>query len=219
MAPEVVDAFIGETEAVAYDKRCDLWSLGVITYILLCGYPPFYGKCGKDCGWERGDNCSACQDLLFQSIQEGYYEFPDPEWTNISVEAKNLISSLLVKNASARISAEEVLQHPWLQYASETAELTTPAVIKKNNSARELSQFAESAMAVNRVVHQHFSMNLDYLERPNVYPDDNKSMYKGSRIFGLSPPSESNLLQRRHKGRSCQFLLPSPVPAISSPSG
>lgn len=66
MAPEVVEAFVGE--ANSYDKRCDLWSLGVIMYILLCGYPPFYGNCGMDCGWERGDNCNSCQvrrNLLF----------------------------------------------------------------------------------------------------------------------------------------------------------
>jgi MAP kinase interacting serine/threonine kinase len=59
MAPEVVEAFVGES--TSYDKRCDLWSLGVIMYILLCGYPPFYGSCGSDCGWERGENCEACQ--------------------------------------------------------------------------------------------------------------------------------------------------------------
>ena len=59
MAPEVVEAFIGDSNS--YDKRCDLWSLGVIMYILLCGYPPFYGSCGSDCGWERGENCEACQ--------------------------------------------------------------------------------------------------------------------------------------------------------------
>ncbi|XP_064210691.1 MAP kinase-interacting serine/threonine-protein kinase 1 isoform X1 [Tribolium castaneum] len=219
MAPEVVEAFIGESDSVAYDKRCDLWSLGVITYILLCGYPPFYGKCGRDCGWERGDNCNACQDLLFHSIQEGRYDFPEAEWGNISDEAKDLISSLLVKNASERIRAEEVLQHPWLKCASESATLTTPAIIKKNNSARELSQFAESAMAVNRVVQQHFSMKLDYLERPNVYPIDEKAAPYHAKVFGLSPPSESNLMQRRIKGRSCQFLLPTPAPAIPSPSG
>lgn len=229
MAPEVVEAFIGESETSSYDKRCDLWSLGVITYILLCGYPPFYGKCGRDCGWERGDNCNACQQLLFHSIQEGRYEFPDAEWGNISSEAKELISSLLVKNASERISATKVLQHPWLRCASDAAPLTTPAVIKKNNSARELSQFAESAMAVNRVVQQHFSMNLDYLERPNVYPADkktnnNNTTANNSTIFGLSPPSESNLMQRRRvvkQGRSCQFLkMPTTAPpAIPSPSG
>ncbi|CAG9828949.1 unnamed protein product [Diabrotica balteata] len=217
MAPEVVEAFIGESETTSYDKRCDLWSLGVIMYILLCGYPPFYGKCGRDCGWERGDNCNACQELLFQSIQEGRYDFPEPEWTTISDEARDLISCLLVKNASERISAEKVLQHAWLQCASDTAALTTPAVIKKNNSALELSQFAESAMAVNRVVQQHFSMKLDYLERPNVYPP--MKTCASAKMFGLSPPSESNLMRRRIKGGSCQFLVPAPTPAIPSPSG
>lgn len=69
MAPEVVDLFVGE--ANFYDKRCDLWSLGVIAYILLCGYPPFSGNCQQDCGWNRGENCRQCQELLFESIQDG----------------------------------------------------------------------------------------------------------------------------------------------------
>lgn len=69
MAPEVVTLFEGE--ANYYDKRCDLWSLGVIAYILLCGYPPFSGNCEEDCGWNRGENCTNCQKLLFESIQEG----------------------------------------------------------------------------------------------------------------------------------------------------
>ncbi|CAG9819242.1 unnamed protein product [Phaedon cochleariae] len=224
MAPEVVEAFIGDSETTAYDKRCDLWSLGVIMYILLCGYPPFYGKCGRDCGWERGDNCSACQELLFQSIQEGRYDFPYAEWRNISDEAKELISSLLVKNARQRISAQKVLEHPWLECASDTP-LTTPEVIKKNDSALDLSQFAESAMAVNRVVQQHFSMKLDYLERPNVYPSaakdgGDRGRHSSGRLFGLSPPGESDLMRRRVKaGSCCQFLMTAPAPAIPSPSG
>ncbi len=54
MAPEVVDAFVGD--ALKYDKRCDMWSLGVIIYIMLCGYPPFYGECWRDnCGWDQGN--------------------------------------------------------------------------------------------------------------------------------------------------------------------
>lgn len=110
-----------------------------------------------------------------------------------------------------------LLQHPWLQSASEKAALTTPAVIKKNNSARELSQFAESAMAVNRVVQQHFSMKLDYLE---VYPDQQERSPYSGRVYGLSPPSESDLMRRRLKGRSCQFLVPGQAaPAITSLSG
>lgn len=227
MAPEVVEAFVGESETTTYDKRCDLWSLGVIMYILLCGYPPFTGKCGRDCGWERGDSCNACQELLFQNIQEGHFDFPESDWHSISEEAKDLILSLLVKRASERLSAERVLKHPWLLVASDTKQLITPNIIRKNNSARELSTFAESAMAVNRVVQQHFCMNLDYLERPNCYKiNNNMNSSKRSTVdeeekcvFGLSPPSESNLMQRRIKGRSLQFFLPNTAPAIPSPSG
>ncbi|XP_055698599.1 MAP kinase-interacting serine/threonine-protein kinase 1 [Phlebotomus papatasi] len=181
MAPEVVDLFVGE--ANHYDKRCDLWSLGVIAYILLCGYPPFSGNCEQDCGWNRGENCRTCQELLFESIQDGRFGFPEPEWDGVSDEAKDLIKGLLVKEAPKRLSAEAVLQHPWIRMADEEdtidgvvreqrrRALKTPGIIRRNQSARELSQFAESAMAVKRVILQHFSMRYDYMtkERPNIY--------------------------------------------------
>lgn len=160
MAPEVVDAFLGE--ANFYDKRCDLWSLGVIMYILLFGCPPFTGKCGMNCGWERGENCTACQKLLFVSIQEGKYDFPND--TQISNEAKQLIGSLLLKEPSRRLSADAILKHPWFQLAKTNLNiLETPDLIKRNNAAKELSQFAESCMAVKRVVLQHFSLGCDYM--------------------------------------------------------
>ena len=62
MAPEVVDVW--QDQAWSYDKRCDVWSLGIILFMLLCGYPPFYGQCGNDCGWERGEACQTCQVRL-----------------------------------------------------------------------------------------------------------------------------------------------------------
>lgn len=155
MAPELVDALKGD--ATSYDKRCDLWSLGVIIYILLCGYPPFYGCCGSDCGWERGEFCESCQDQLFVSIQDGLYDFPEREWSRVSDEAKDLIRHLLVKDASQRYTAEMVLNHPWVKYGGPrwTNFLETPSVMRRNNSAKDLATFAENANYVKRLVLQH----------------------------------------------------------------
>jgi len=188
MAPEIVEAFIEDTEDdFKYDKRCDLWSLGVMMYILLSGHPPFSGSCGEKCGWAEGGECQYCQLNLFYNIQKGKFQFQEKEWENISSEAKDLISKLLVKNAKQRLSASDVLNHPWLKNKN-TIELTTPAKLRRNNSAHELSLFAESAAAVNRVVLQHMSHD--------TWPTVENIGDEGS-ILGLSPPGESILMQRR----------------------
>jgi len=188
MAPEIVEAFIEDTEEdFKYDKRCDLWSLGVMMYILLSGYPPFSGSCGQQCAWAQGGQCDQCQMNLFTNIQMGKFEFHPKEWTNISPQAKDLIQKLLVKDAKKRLSARDVLNHEWLRNNYNTASLSTPAKIRKDNSARQLSLFAESAAAVNRVVLQHMSVNIRY--------EDNT--IQETPVVGLSPPAESMMMQRR----------------------
>mgnify|MGYP003573967884 CR=1 FL=1 len=160
MAPEVVNVW--QDQAWSYDKRCDLWSLGIILYILLCGYPPFYGHCGRDCGWEQGEVCKECQDQLFECIQDGEYEFINEDWSKISEEAKDLICHLLVKDPYQRYSAQQVLEHPWVSMDSPMAPLATPRILQRNNSIKELDNFAENANAMNRMILRHLSISEAY---------------------------------------------------------
>jgi len=92
VAPEVLTA-------TGYDKEVDLWSIGVITYILLCGFPPFYNE-----------NISK----LFEEIMQADYDFPEEYWGHISDNAKDFISKLLVADPCRRLTAAEALNHPWL---------------------------------------------------------------------------------------------------------
>lgn len=73
MAPEVVSALTDDT--LTYDKRCDIWSLGVIIFIMLSGHPPFTGDCGYDCGWKNGDYCEFCLEDLETAIVDCKYDF------------------------------------------------------------------------------------------------------------------------------------------------
>lgn len=150
MAPEVVDAFVFE-ETISYDKRCDIWSLGVITYIMLSGRPPFVGSCGEDCGWDFGEACRTCQDTLFASIKRGEYSFPEEQWAHVSNEAKDLISHLLVRDRMARYSARDIMEHPWIKGAAPETPLSTPSVLaRRDSSAHDLTQFAAHAVAYER---------------------------------------------------------------------
>jgi calcium-dependent protein kinase len=74
-----------------YNEKCDIWSCGVILYILLCGYPPFYSKNDAE---------------IMEKVKIGKYDFKKEEWKYVSDDAKRLINHMLEYNPATRFSAE-----------------------------------------------------------------------------------------------------------------
>uniref|UniRef100_A0A8D0HD37 calcium/calmodulin-dependent protein kinase n=1 Tax=Sphenodon punctatus TaxID=8508 RepID=A0A8D0HD37_SPHPU len=110
-----------------YGKPVDMWACGVILYILLVGYPPF---------WDED------QHRLYQQIKAGAYDFPSPEWDTVTPEAKDLINKMLTINPAKRITASEALKHPWIFQRSTVASMMhrqeTVDCLKKFNARRKL---------------------------------------------------------------------------------
>lgn len=87
-------------QVATYNVKADIWSCGVIVYMLLVGFPPF--------------SASGVYDL-FRKIRACAYDFKDPAWELVSDEAKDFVTWLLTPDPEKRPSAEQALQHPWLQ--------------------------------------------------------------------------------------------------------
>ncbi|CAL8251006.1 unnamed protein product [Arctogadus glacialis] len=122
-----------------YSKAVDCWSIGVITYILLCGYPPFYEE---------------TETRLFSKIMKAQYEFDSPFWDDISDSAKDFISHMMQKNPSMRFSTELALRHPWI--IGETARSqdiyqSVSVQIQKNFAKSKWKQAFNATMVINHM--------------------------------------------------------------------
>uniref|UniRef100_A0A8C2BHZ5 Calcium/calmodulin-dependent protein kinase (CaM kinase) II beta 2 n=1 Tax=Cyprinus carpio TaxID=7962 RepID=A0A8C2BHZ5_CYPCA len=134
---------------------------GVILYILLVGYPPF---------WDED------QHKLYQQIKAGAYDFPSPEWDTVTPEAKNLINQMLTINPAKRITAQEALKHPWVCQRSTVASMMhrqeTVECLKKFNARRKLKGAILTTMLVSRNFSGKFTSNSlhRHLDGIKVYP-------------------------------------------------
>ncbi|XP_036836119.1 calcium/calmodulin-dependent protein kinase type II delta chain isoform X30 [Oncorhynchus mykiss] len=164
----------------AYGKPVDIWACGVILYILLVGYPPF---------WDED------QHKLYQQIKAGAYDFPSPEWDTVTPEAKNLINQMLTINPAKRITAQEALKHPWVCQRSTVASMMhrqeTVECLKKFNARRKLKGAVLTAMLVSR----NFSAAKSLLNKKadvkessdssNTVEDEDVKATKLSDLFGV----------------------------------
>uniref|UniRef100_A0A8D1NJL1 calcium/calmodulin-dependent protein kinase n=1 Tax=Sus scrofa TaxID=9823 RepID=A0A8D1NJL1_PIG len=130
-----------------YSKAVDCWSIGVITYILLCGYPPFYEE---------------TESKLFEKIKEGYYEFESPFWDDISESAKDFICHLLEKDPKERYTCEKALRHPWINGNTALHRDIYPSVslqIQKNFAKSKWRQAFNAAAVVHHMRKLHMNLH------------------------------------------------------------
>lgn len=145
VAPEIL-------EGTPYDTQSDMWSLGVITYILLGGYPPFIEQNQRE---------------LFRKIRKGDYVFHEEYWGQVSKDAKNLISSLLTVDPAKRVAANAALQDPWITGDDDVLAKVDLGInlaeFKKFNAKRKFKSAVKAVMATQKLssLGFDFKKNLD----------------------------------------------------------
>ncbi|XP_045053319.1 calcium/calmodulin-dependent protein kinase type II subunit beta isoform X1 [Desmodus rotundus] len=181
----------------AYGKPVDIWACGVILYILLVGYPPF---------WDED------QHKLYQQIKAGAYDFPSPEWDTVTPEAKNLINQMLTINPAKRITAHEALKHPWVCQRSTVASMMhrqeTVECLKKFNARRKL----KGAILTTMLATRNFSVG-----RQTTAPATMSTAASGT-TMGLVEQAKS-LLNKKADGVKPQTNSTKNSTAATSPKG
>ncbi|XP_071236585.1 calcium/calmodulin-dependent protein kinase type II subunit gamma isoform X19 [Salvelinus alpinus] len=162
-----------------YGKPVDIWACGVVLYILLVGYPPF---------WDED------QHKLYQQIKAGAYDFPSPEWDTVTPEAKNLINQMLTINPAKRITADQALKHPWICQRSTVASMMhrqeTVECLRKFNARRKL----KGAILTTMLVTRNFSACKSLLNKKSdggVKPQTNNN--KTSVVSSTSSTKDSSI--------------------------
>ncbi|KAL2103854.1 hypothetical protein ACEWY4_000722 [Coilia grayii] len=149
-----------------YSKAVDCWSIGVITYILLCGYPPFYEE---------------TETRLFSKIMKAQYEFDSPFWDDISESAKDFIRNMMQKNPKMRYTTDQALRHPWIigkTARSQDIYHSVSEQMQKNFVRSKWKQAFNAAVAINhmrklQLAHSNGGMRHTHTPTPTPIPDIN----------------------------------------------
>uniref|UniRef100_A0AAV2KQ00 Protein kinase domain-containing protein n=1 Tax=Knipowitschia caucasica TaxID=637954 RepID=A0AAV2KQ00_KNICA len=174
-----------------YGKPVDMWACGVILYILLVGYPPF---------WDED------QHKLYQQIKAGAYDFPSPEWDTVTSEAKDLINKMLTIHPAKRVTATDALKHPWIcqrsTVASSMHRQETVDCLKRFNARRKLKGAILTTMLVNR----NFSAKSLVNKKPDSVKINNKTNV-------VCTPKELPVLMDANARANAWMVLAASVPA------
>eukprot|EP00939_MAST-03C_sp_MAST-3C-sp1_P002116 g2116.t1 len=135
----------------AYDNKCDMWSLGVVLFMLLSGKSPWLGESEPE---------------ILKAVAKGNYVFVETDWYGVSESAKDLVKKLLHVNPKERLSALEALQHPWMRNENSPDPLHAPE-LDVFNSLKEFSKFSELKKVVIDVI--AFSMDSSAMEESQEY--------------------------------------------------
>ncbi|XP_029452253.1 calcium/calmodulin-dependent protein kinase type II subunit delta isoform X10 [Rhinatrema bivittatum] len=176
-----------------YGKPVDMWACGVILYILLVGYPPF---------WDED------QHRLYQQIKAGAYDFPSPEWDTVTPEAKDLINKMLTINPAKRISASEALKHPWICQRSTVASMMhrqeTVDCLKKFNARRKL----KGAILTTMLATRNFSAR-SLLKKPDGVKESTESTnttIEDEDVKAAKCTENANSKSQSHESEPSQFI-------------
>mmetsp|Transcript_14429 Transcript_14429/g.14044 ORF Transcript_14429/g.14044 Transcript_14429/m.14044 type:complete len:289 (-) Transcript_14429:47-913(-) len=177
-----------------YDFACDIWSMGVILYIMLCGYPPFEGDNNKE---------------IFKRVLQQKLDFDPEDWDIISDEAKELISQMLQKEPSQRISAIDCLNHKWFQISHSDGKVLDKKIVMRIKEFRAPHRLQMEALTF---LVNNLHSDIDYkslidafrqLDKQNtghLSLEEIKEAFKGSNIPNTEIEEAFKSLDLNHKG-------------------
>lgn len=180
VAPEVLGG--------RYNEKCDLWSIGVLAYVLLCGYAPFNGANDKE---------------ILLRVKGGRYTFPPSEWNGVSAQGKDFIKKLLEFDPSKRMSASEALEHAWIkQLPSDTTKIDPSSQTRILSGLKNFQGISKlKKIALTAIAHQLHDSEISELRRSFAALDANgdgtltiAELKQGLDKSGIILPVDFNLL-------------------------